>query len=179
VNEVKEAQSKVDPKKRAEVKSGRFMLDGSTSGQLIEFRKSEQYLTELFEGDEGICAKLDDYAKVKHKRDGRLDVLKMLTEHGMNPMMSEVDFVQDQDLNKSLKHYCLEILDEFDDLFIEYFMAESLPEDLTEQICLKKTKLCKIFEPGYVEGDDDDEDDDDDNGDDSEEPSKELPEKEL
>jgi hypothetical protein len=50
VDEVRIAQAKVDPKKKAEVKAGRFKADGSPSGTLIEFRKSEQYLTELFEG---------------------------------------------------------------------------------------------------------------------------------
>lgn len=145
VDEIRIAQAKVDPKKKAEVKSGRFQLDGNTSGQLIELRKSEQYLTELFEGDEGVCKVMDDYAKAKYKTDGRLTVLKMMTDKGgMNPLMSEVDFVQDQDLNKSLKHYCLEILDEYDELFLEYFMAETLPEDLVDQICTERTKLCAI-----------------------------------
>lgn len=145
VDEIRKAQSKVDPKKKAEVKSGRFQLDGNTSGQLIEFRKSEQYLTELFEGDEGICKVMDDYAKAKYKSDGSLTVLKMMTESGgMNPLMSEVDFVQDQDLNKSLKHYCLEILDEYDELFLEYFMADSLPTNLVDEICNERTKLCAL-----------------------------------
>lgn len=154
VDEVRIAQAKVDPKKRAEVKSGRFMPDGTTSGMLIEFRKSEQYLTELFEGDEGICAKMDDYAKAKFKSDGSLTVLKMMTETGMNPLMSAVDFVQDQDLNKSLKHYCLEILDEFDEVFLDYFMAESLPKDVVDTICVERTKLCQEEErepePDYL-----------------------------
>lgn len=143
VDEIKIAQEKVDPKKKAEVKAGRFLPDGNTSGALIELRKSEQYLTELFEGDTGVCAKMDDYAKAKYKTDGRLTVLKMMTETGMNPLMSEVDFVQDQDLNKSLKHYCLEILDEFDEVFLKYFMAESLPEDVQAKICVESTKLCQ------------------------------------
>ncbi|KAG5684581.1 hypothetical protein PVAND_013806 [Polypedilum vanderplanki] len=148
VKEVRDAQAKVDPKKKAEVKAGRFNLDGSLSGQLIEFRKSEQYLTELFEGDEGICKTMDDYAKAKYKSSGKLVVLKMFVDGGMNPLMSEVDFVQDQDLNKSLKHYCLEVLDEFDEVFLEYFMAPALPKDLEDKICNERTKLCK---PEYYE----------------------------
>lgn len=67
--------------------------------------------------------------------------------------MSEVDFVQDQDLNKSLKHYCLEVLDEFDEVFLEYFMAPELAEDVVDQICTVRTKLCSEKEP---EEDDDD-----------------------
>lgn len=153
VDEIRIAQSKVDPKKKAELKAGRFTADGSQSGTLIEFRKSEQYLTELFEGDDGICKVMDDYAKAKYKTDGRLTVLKMMTDTGMNPLMSEVDFVQDQDLNKSLKHYCLEILDEFDEVLLEYFMADSLPEKVEDKICVERTKLCQAEEedePEYL-----------------------------
>lgn len=83
VKEIKDAQAKVDPKKKAEVKSGRFNPDGSLSGTLIELRKSEQYLTELFEGDDGICKTMDDYAKAKYKSDGRLVVLKMFVDGAM------------------------------------------------------------------------------------------------
>ncbi|CRK89104.1 CLUMA_CG002494, isoform A [Clunio marinus] len=168
VDEIRIAQSKVDPKKKAEVKSGRFQVDGTTSGQLIEYRKSEQYLTELFEGDEGICKVLDDYAKAKYKTDGRLTVLKMFDDFGMNPLTSQVDFVQDQDLNKSLKHYCLEILDEFDELFLEYFMADSLPDNLVDAICVERSKLCK---------EDDEQEEEDEAESDSEQEN--IPEKEL
>lgn len=146
VDEVAIAQSKVDKRKKAEVKAGRFQADGTPSGTFIELRKSEQYLTELFEGDDGICKVMDDYAKAKRKSDGQLVVLKMMTATGMNPMMSEVDFVQDQDLNKSLKHYCLEVLDEFDEVFLEYFMADSLPEKVEDKICVERTKLCTAEE---------------------------------
>lgn len=49
---------------------------------------------------------MDDYAKARYKSSGRLTVLKMTTASGgMNPEMSNVDFIQDGDLNKSLKHY--------------------------------------------------------------------------
>jgi hypothetical protein len=168
VDEVRQAQAKVDKHKKAEVKAGRFQPDGSLSGELIEIRRSEQYLTELFEGEDGICKVMDDYAKAKFKTNGRLTILKMFTEGGgMNPLMSAVDFVQDQDLNKSLKHYCLEVLDEFDEVFLEYFMAEELNEDVVEEICLNRSKICENF----IE--DDEEDDDED------EEENKLPEKEL
>lgn len=78
--------------------------------------------------------------------------------------MSEVDFVQDQDLNKSLKHYCLEVLDEHDETFLEYFMAAELPENVVNQICKERTKLCAH------EKQDEDEDYDEDDS---------IPEKEL
>lgn len=55
---------------------------------------------------ETICDKMDDYARAKYKSSGKLTVMRLVTETGaMNPDMSKVDFVQDEDLNKSLKHY--------------------------------------------------------------------------
>lgn len=71
--------------------------------------------------------------------------------------MSEVDFVQDSDLNKSLRHYCLEILDEFDEVFLEYFMAPELPENVAQTICTERSKLCK--ERDESQRDEDDEED--------------------
>ena len=71
--------------------------------------------------------------------------------------MSEVDFVQAQDLNKSLKHYCLEVLDEFDEVFLEYFMAPKLADDVVDQICTERTKLCSEKEQEENEKDDDEE----------------------
>lgn len=49
---------------------------------------------------------MDDYAKARYKKNKKLTVLKFTTESGaMNPEMSAVDFIQDGDLNKSLKHF--------------------------------------------------------------------------
>lgn len=96
------AISKVDPAKRVEV--GKFRLDtsGSATSKKIPLTKSEMYLTELMET---ICDKMDDYARARYKTNNRLTVLKLISETGgMNPEMSKVDFVQDEDLNKSLKH---------------------------------------------------------------------------
>lgn len=48
---------------------------------------------------------MDDYAKARYRATGKATVLKMVTDFGMNPDVSEVDFVQEGDLNKSLKHF--------------------------------------------------------------------------
>lgn len=49
---------------------------------------------------------MDDYAKARYKSNSTLTILKLTTPGGgMNPDMSLVDFIQDGDLNKSLKHY--------------------------------------------------------------------------
>lgn len=50
--------------------------------------------------------KLDDYAKARFKSNGTMTIMKLTTPGGgMNPDMNLVDFVQDGDLNKSLKHF--------------------------------------------------------------------------
>lgn len=49
---------------------------------------------------------MDDYVKARYKRNQKLTVMKITTPSGgMNPEMSSVDFIQDGDLNKSLKHF--------------------------------------------------------------------------
>lgn len=50
--------------------------------------------------------KMDDYAKARFKANRTLTVMRLtLADGGMNPGMSAVDFIQDGDLNKSLKHF--------------------------------------------------------------------------
>lgn len=54
----------------------------------------------------GAGEKLDDYVKARYKRNQQLTIMKLTTDTGgMNPEMSSVDFIQDGDLNKSLKHF--------------------------------------------------------------------------
>lgn len=50
--------------------------------------------------------KLDDYAKARFKSNGAMTLMKLTNpDGGMNPDMGSVDFIQDGDLNKSLKHF--------------------------------------------------------------------------
>lgn len=100
------AISKVDPNKHIEV-GYRLQSDGSPSSRKIPFVKSETYLTELMES---ICDKMDDYARARWKSNGKVTVIRLVTETGaMNPETAKVDFIQDEDLNKSLKHYVSEV----------------------------------------------------------------------
>lgn len=49
---------------------------------------------------------MEDYAKARFKSNGAVTLLKLTAPGGgMNPDMSSVDFIQDGDLNKSLKHF--------------------------------------------------------------------------
>lgn len=73
----------------------------------LEFNWNSVYWYFLFVNSKTITGdKMDDYAKARYKSNRRLTILKMTTKDGgMNPEMSSVDFIQDGDLNKSLKHY--------------------------------------------------------------------------
>lgn len=63
----------------------RLDRNGNIMSKNVQYIKSETYLTELMEE---VCEKLEDYAKAKYKRNGRLTILKMTLENGgMNPDM--------------------------------------------------------------------------------------------
>lgn len=156
VAELEDAVSKVDPKKKASVGGYRLDSEGNAITKTVQLSKSEMFLTELFET---ICKclfsmfyllnivcnageKMDDYAKATHKKTGRFNLLKFMVDGQMNTEMSSYDFVQDGDLNKSLKHYCLEILDEGEEEFLKTFQGEELPEDMDIQLCSQQTHYC-------------------------------------
>lgn len=49
---------------------------------------------------------MEDYAKARYKDTQELTILKFIDDNGkMNPDISAVDFIQDGDLNKSLKSF--------------------------------------------------------------------------
>ncbi|XP_055385349.1 protein seele [Condylostylus longicornis] len=139
VQEIENAVSKVDTGKKVDVGGFRIDAHGNTVSKSVQLSKSEVYLTELMEK---ICKRLEDYAKVKHKKTHKIGVIQMMVDGALNVDVSSWDFVQDGDLNKSLEHYCLEILDEFDESFTEEFMKETLPTDLDYKLCTERTKLC-------------------------------------
>lgn len=140
MNEMELAVSKVDPKKKIDV--GDYRLDAtgdSKKKKTILYAKSEMYLTELMET---VCDRMDDYAKARYKRNGRPTVLKMMTETGMNPEMSEVDFVQEGDLNKSLKHLCLEVVEDHEEDILKMFMQEDVVKDTDIRLCSQVANIC-------------------------------------
>ncbi|KXJ78464.1 hypothetical protein RP20_CCG004571 [Aedes albopictus] len=140
MNEMELAVSKVDPKKKIDV--GDYRLDAtgdSKKKKTILYAKSEMYLTELMES---VCDRMDDYAKARYKKNGRPVVLKMMTEMGMNPEMSEVDFVQEGDLNKSLKHLCLEVVEDYEEDILKMYQQEDAVKDTDIRLCSQVANIC-------------------------------------
>lgn len=51
---------------------------------------------------------MEDYVKANLKSNGEFTLLKIMINGAMNPKTSEVDIIQDDDLNRSLSHYVRE-----------------------------------------------------------------------
>lgn len=138
--EMELAASKVDPNKKVEVGDYRLDTTGeSKKKKKILYAKSEMYLTEMMET---VCDRMDDYAKARYKKNGRPIVMKMMTDGGMNPDMANVNFVQEGDLNKTLKHLCLEIVENYDEDIIRMFQEEVV-KDTDIRLCSQVAKYCK------------------------------------
>lgn len=76
----------------------------------------------------------------------------------MNSMMSEVDFVQDNDLNKSLKHFCLEVLEDNEIAAMKLFMEDGLDKNLGDKLCTESAGYCLENEEGQFDDDYEDRD---------------------
>ncbi|ALC41985.1 sel [Drosophila busckii] len=139
VQELEEAIAKVDANKMADVSGFRLDAQGNSISKRVRLIKSEMFLTELMEK---ICEKMDDYLKATYKTNGKFTLLKMIVDGKMNPESSLVDFVQDGDLNKSLGHFCLEVLEDNEEVFLKAFQSEELGTDLDIQICSQQAKYC-------------------------------------
>lgn len=139
VEEIQKNVSKVDSSLTINV--GGFRLDshGNYVEKPVPYTKSEVFLTEVMEN---VCNKMEDYVRARFKKTGKLTVIPLITGDGkMNPIMSQVDVVQDSDLNKSLKYYCQDIADEHDEIFVKEFATEQ--DDIVSQICGEQTHLCE------------------------------------
>lgn len=69
----------------------------------VPMAKSELFISEALEK---VCENMENFARGRDKKTGRLVVLSLFDSvKGLNPMISEVDIITDSDLNKSLKYY--------------------------------------------------------------------------
>lgn len=101
LEELNNAVKKLDPAKRVDVGGYRLDADGNYNHKSVSQTKSELQLSELIEN---VCNKMDDYVRATFKSNGTLTLIRLVTEGGLSPLMSEVDLIQDEDLNKSLKY---------------------------------------------------------------------------
>merc|ERR1719348_2779070 len=128
VDEIEGMIYKVDPKKKVEVGSFRIRGDGSQQGRkLIPYARSNEHLSEIVDT---VCKGFEDYAQATEKASGQPTIIRLMTHEGnMNPRMSEVDIVPDDDLNTRLKFYCENIVEDQEENILQLFAKEAQDMD--------------------------------------------------
>ncbi|CAG9856754.1 unnamed protein product [Phyllotreta striolata] len=127
-----------DPDKKVDVGGYTLDIDGNYRHKSVPQAKSELALSEAIEG---ICDKMDNYIRAKWKENGTLTLLSMISSEGtMSPDWSNVDIIQDDDLNKSLKYYCEGIMEEHEEDIIKLYQEEH--NDIPKKFCFKQSNLC-------------------------------------
>jgi len=143
VDEIETAINKVDPAKKVEVGTFRLNGDGTQNRKLIPYARSQEHLLEVIET---VCKGFEDYAQAKYKSSGEPTIIRLMTPEGnMNPIMSQVDMVPDDDLNTKLKFYCENQVEDLEDIILDIFAEEGENRDI--ELCSKKSKYCESIEP--------------------------------
>jgi len=146
VEEIEAEIFKVDPSKKVEVGTFRLTPDGSTQRQTKPYARSQEHLMEMVDN---ICKNFEDYAQAKTKSTGEATIIRLMTHEGnMNPKMSVVDIVPDDDLNTKLKFYCETIVEDMEETITEIFAQEG--ENMDIEMCSKRSTIC---EPQEVQED--------------------------
>ncbi|XP_033219421.1 protein seele [Belonocnema kinseyi] len=138
IDELQHELRKVDPAKKMDVGSFRLDADGNAVFKKVPLASSEIHISETLDK---VCAKFDNYIRATHKSSGRLTLLNLFAPAGgMNPDMSKVEIIQDEDLNKSLRFLCELIVEEFEESIISGFQTGS--PNVRGQICTEEAKFC-------------------------------------
>ncbi|KAK1135988.1 hypothetical protein K0M31_000558 [Melipona bicolor] len=138
IKEIEEELAKIDPSRQIEVGNYRLDAQGNVIHKKIPLAQSEVHISDILDN---ICEKMSDYVRATYKSNGQLTILNLLSPSGgMNPEMSKVDIIQDNDLNKSLKYYCEGIVEEFEDSMISLFVQKE--NNIKEKLCMNISKLC-------------------------------------
>ncbi|KMR03300.1 protein canopy-1-like protein [Lasius niger] len=134
---------------RATIKELQAEVSKVNPNKLIEvpLRQSEVYISDVLDN---ICEKMTDYVRATKRSNNKLTILNLMSSSGgMNPLMNEVDIIQDGDLNKSLQHYCSVIVEEFEDDIVSLYVNDI--RNKKETLC---TKISNICNENYSDDDD-------------------------
>jgi len=138
VEEIEAAINKIDPSKKVEVGSHRINGDGTQNKKLIPYARSQEHLMDVVET---VCKGFEDYAQAKYKASGEATIIRLMTHEGnMNPLMSQVDMVPDDDLNTKLKFYCENQVEDLEDIIFELFAEDGENRDI--ELCSNRSKYC-------------------------------------
>ncbi|XP_012351133.2 protein seele [Apis florea] len=145
VKEIEGELAKIDPAREIEIGNYRLDAQGNIIHKKIPLAQSEVHVSDILDN---ICEKMSDYVRATYKSNGELTILNLISPSGaMNPEMSKVDIIQDDDLNKSLKYYCEGIVEEFEDSIISLFIHKK--NDINEQLCTNIANLCNSSNINY------------------------------
>jgi len=140
VEEIQRNVSSVDAANIVQVSNFRLDGNGDQIKQTVPLARTQLYLTEVMDS---VCEKMNDYVRATYKKNGTLTVMPLILDGKMNPLMSEVDVVQDSDLNKSLQYFCEEIVDDIEEDLINFIKSED-DDHLVHSICTNVMQLCPI-----------------------------------
>lgn len=138
VEEIQRNVSSVDPTNVVQVSNFRLDGNGDQLKHTVPLARSQLYLTEVMDS---VCEKMDDYVRATFKNNGTLTVIQLVQDGKMNPLMNEVDLIQDSDLNKSLKYHCEDIVNDIEEDLINIIKSQD-DDHIVYSICTKVTKLC-------------------------------------
>lgn len=138
IDELKTELGNINPTREIEIGNYRMDAKGNTIRKKVPLIHSEVHLSDVLDS---ICEKMADYVRATYKSTGQLTVLRIMTPSGgLNPEMSNVNIIQDGDMNKSLKFYCEGIIEEFEESIIDLMRKGGENTDI--KICKEITNLC-------------------------------------
>lgn len=138
VEEVQRNVSSVHPSRVVQVAKARLDGNGDQQKRIVPLARTQIYLNELMDS---VCGKMDNYVRATFKNNGSLIVIPLLVNGKMNPLVSQVDIVQDSDLNKSLQYYCEDIVNDIEDDLINIIQSEN-DSRAVYSICTGVMQLC-------------------------------------
>ncbi|XP_053692013.1 protein seele-like [Sabethes cyaneus] len=136
MNEMELAMSKLDSKKKMDVVVD--LLHGTTS----RAQSAAKYLTEL---EESVCERIEEYAKARYKTDGKMVLLKPLSKFGTGSEKPEVNFVQEGNLNITLKRLCLELVEDHKESIVKMFQQKEAGKNTGARLCSEVANICDGF----------------------------------
>jgi len=143
IDEFEYAFSQTNPNKVIDVGSKRMLPNGDTDKKLVKYLRSKAQLDDLVDT---ICSEqMADYAQARWKESKEATIIRIVRhDGGMNPLMAMADMVPDDQLNTRLQYYCESIISEEEDHVLAVFADEkSSREDKMEDLCTKRTGICK------------------------------------